>query len=80
MKKQKIVFISDGDADLQPLWDAPTNVGIAAGYDKSAARTFKEYGVDIWEASKGWEGFTGKKANAVYGFEDWADVASLLWS
>ncbi|KAI0102199.1 hypothetical protein GGR51DRAFT_528119 [Nemania sp. FL0031] len=79
-KKQEVVFISDGDADLQPLWNSPTNVGIAAGYEKSAARAFKEYGVNIWEARAGWKGFTGEKANAVYGFEDWADIASLLWS
>ncbi|KAI8944169.1 hypothetical protein F4801DRAFT_245131 [Xylaria longipes] len=79
-KKQKIVFVSDGKADLQPLWETPTNVGIVAGYDNSAARTFKQYDVDIREAHKGWEGFTGEKTNVVYGFEDWVDVARLLWS
>lgn len=78
-KKHKVVFISDSDADLQPLWDTPTTVGIVAGYEKSAARTFGEYDVDIWEAQDGWQGFTGEKVNAVYGFEDWADVAGLLW-
>lgn len=78
-RKHKVVFISDSDADIQPLWDAPTTVGIIAGYEKSAARTFGEYGVDIWEAQNGWQGFTGEGANAVYGFEDWADVADLLW-
>ncbi|KAI1124680.1 hypothetical protein F5Y10DRAFT_248842 [Nemania abortiva] len=78
-KKQKVVFISDGDADLQPLWDAPTNVGIVAGHEKSAALAFREYGVAIREARDGWKGFTGEGANAVYGFEDWAEVKSLLW-
>ncbi|TGJ85192.1 hypothetical protein E0Z10_g3588 [Xylaria hypoxylon] len=78
-KKQKVVFVSDGDADLQPLWDAPTNVGIVAGYEKSAARAFRQYGVDIREAREGWKGFTGEKANTVYGFEDWVDVKRLLW-
>ncbi|KAI0505973.1 hypothetical protein F5B22DRAFT_651259 [Xylaria bambusicola] len=78
-RKRKVVFVSDGRADLQPLWDSPTNVGIVAGYDGSAAKTFGQYGVDIREASEGWKGFTGEKANAVYGFEDWVDVASLLW-
>ncbi|KAF2970240.1 hypothetical protein GQX73_g3310 [Xylaria multiplex] len=78
-KKRKVVFVSDGDADLQPLWETPTNVGFVAGYEKSAARTFKQYGVEIREAREGWKGFTGERANAVYGFEDWAEVASLLW-
>ncbi|KAH8167901.1 hypothetical protein CIB48_g356 [Xylaria polymorpha] len=78
-KKQKVVFISDGKADLQPLWETPTNVGIVAGYDNSAARAFKQYNVGIWEAREGWKGFTGEKTNAVYGFEDWVDVARLLW-
>ena len=78
-RKKKVVFVSDGGADLQPLWGAPTNVGIVAGYDGSAAETFTQYGVDIQNASEGWKGFTGEKANAVYGFEDWVDVASLLW-
>ncbi|KAI0540552.1 hypothetical protein GGR58DRAFT_511664 [Xylaria digitata] len=78
-KKRKVVFVSDGDADLQPLWQTPTNVGIVAGYQKSAARTFKQYGVEIREAREGWKGFTGEKTDAVYGFEDWADAASLLW-
>ncbi|KAI0483870.1 hypothetical protein F4859DRAFT_474392 [Xylaria cf. heliscus] len=78
-KKQKVVFISDGQADLQPLWESPTNVGIVAGYNNSAARTFKQYGVGIWEAHEGWKGFTGEKTNAVYGFENWVDVARLLW-
>ncbi|KAI0198521.1 hypothetical protein F4808DRAFT_435473 [Astrocystis sublimbata] len=79
VKKQKVVFVSDGKADLQPLWETPTNVGIVAGYTKSAARTFKQYGVNVREAIKGWKGPTGEKYNAVYGFEDWADVATLLW-
>ncbi|GAP84971.1 putative protein [Trichoderma reesei QM6a] EGR46827 [Rosellinia necatrix] len=78
-KKRKIVFVSDGDADLQPLWESPTTIGIVAGYEKSAARAFREYSVDIWKADGGWRGFTGESANAVYGFEDWADVTSLLW-
>ncbi|GAW21056.1 hypothetical protein ANO14919_105690 [Xylariales sp. No.14919] len=78
-KKQKVVFVSDGDADLQPLWDMPTNVGIVAGYEKSAARTFGQYGVGIREAREGWKGFTGQKANAVYGFESWVEVTKLLW-
>ncbi|KAI1361303.1 hypothetical protein F5Y08DRAFT_314992 [Xylaria arbuscula] len=77
--KEKVVFVSDGHADLQPLWETPTNVGIVAGYDGSAAETFAQYGVDIWDAGEGWKGFTGEEANAVYGFEDWVDVASLLW-
>ncbi|KAJ3572307.1 hypothetical protein NPX13_g5095 [Xylaria arbuscula] len=53
------------------------NVGIVAGYDGSAAETFTQYGVDIWDAGEGWKGFTGEEANAVYGFEDWVDVAML---
>ncbi|KAI1741755.1 hypothetical protein F4680DRAFT_59752 [Xylaria scruposa] len=77
--KQKIVFVSDGKADIQPLWDTPTNVGIVAGYNNSAARTFKQYGVDIWKSDNGWQSFTGVKTDAIYGFEDWVDVARLLW-
>ncbi|KAI0400243.1 hypothetical protein F4802DRAFT_620257 [Xylaria palmicola] len=77
--RRKVVFVSDGKADLRPLWDAPTNVGIVAGHGGSAARTFRQYGVGIWEAREGWKGFTGEKTNAVYGFEDWNDVAALLW-
>ncbi|KAI0869983.1 hypothetical protein GGS24DRAFT_129242 [Hypoxylon argillaceum] len=78
-ERQRVVFVSDGDADLQPLWEGPANVGIVAGYAKSAARAFREYGVSIWEACEGWRGFTGERANAVYGFEDWVEVTSLLW-
>ncbi|KAI0971538.1 hypothetical protein F4678DRAFT_87730 [Xylaria arbuscula] len=78
-EKAKVVFVSDGHADLLPLWDAPTNVGVVAGYDGSAAETFEQYGVGVWEAREGWKGFTGEKSNAVYGFEDWTEVASLLW-
>ncbi|KAJ2988911.1 hypothetical protein NUW58_g3731 [Xylaria curta] len=78
-KKQKIVFVSDGRADLSTLWEAPTNVGVVAGYGSSAARTFRQYDVDIRDVREGWKGFTGNKTNAVYGFEDWADVAKLLW-
>ncbi|KAI0553926.1 hypothetical protein F4679DRAFT_390201 [Xylaria curta] len=77
--KHKVVFISDGKADLQPLWETPTNVGIVAGYSNSAARTFKHYGVNIWKADKGWQSSTGAKADAIYGFEDWVDVTRLLW-
>ncbi|KAI0864577.1 hypothetical protein F4860DRAFT_510908 [Xylaria cubensis] len=76
---EKIVFISDSKTDLEPLWETPTNVGIVAGYNNSAARTFKQYGVDIWMADKGWRSFTGAKVDAVYGFEDWVDVTKLLW-
>jgi 2-hydroxy-3-keto-5-methylthiopentenyl-1-phosphate phosphatase len=80
VRKKKVVFVSDGDADLQPLWQSPTNVGVVAGYDGSAAEAFALYGVDVRDAGQqGWRGFTGEKTNAVYGFEDWGDVASLLW-
>ncbi|KAI1350853.1 hypothetical protein F5Y01DRAFT_284509 [Xylaria sp. FL0043] len=79
-RKGRVVFVSDGDADLRPLWGTPTNVGIVAGFEGSAARTFGEYGVGVWNASEGWKGFTGEKRDAVYGFEDWGDVAELLWS
>ncbi|KAI1176248.1 hypothetical protein F4777DRAFT_285361 [Nemania sp. FL0916] len=77
--KQKVVFISDSDADLQPLWETPTNVGVVAGYDDSAAEAFEKYGVDVWKAREGWKGFTGEETNAVYGFEDWVEVWDLLW-
>ncbi|KAI0433520.1 hypothetical protein F5Y09DRAFT_298661 [Xylaria sp. FL1042] len=77
---ERVVFVSDGDADLRPLWGEPTNVGIVAGFQGSAARTFREYGVGVWDAGEGWKGFTGEKRNAVYGFEDWGDIADLLWS
>ncbi|TRX95508.1 hypothetical protein FHL15_003466 [Xylaria flabelliformis] len=77
--KEKIVFISDGKTDLEPLWETPTNVGIIAGYNTSAARTFKQYGVNIWKADNGWRSFTGAKVDAVYSFEGWVDVTKLLW-
>ncbi|KAI0811417.1 hypothetical protein GGR55DRAFT_678245 [Xylaria sp. FL0064] len=80
VRKERVVFVSDGDADLRPLWGTPTNVGIVAGFEGSAARTFGEYGVGVRNASEGWKGFTGEKRDAVYGFEDWGDVAELLWS
>ncbi|KAI1265662.1 hypothetical protein F5Y18DRAFT_385236 [Xylariaceae sp. FL1019] len=76
---KKVVFVSDSDADLEPLWDDPTNVGIVAGYEKSAAQAFEEYGVNVWRAGEGWKGFTGAESNAVYGFESWVDVTKLLW-
>ncbi|KAI0165557.1 hypothetical protein GGR57DRAFT_497031 [Xylariaceae sp. FL1272] len=96
---KKVVFVSDGDADLEPIWDGPINVGIVAGYDNSAAQEFEEYGVSIWKADEGWKGFTGAESNAVClypldlryetantysltstdGFENWVDVAKLLW-
>ncbi|KAI1303468.1 hypothetical protein F5Y03DRAFT_186265 [Xylaria venustula] len=78
-EKAKVVFVSDSHADLLPLWGSPTNVGVVAGFDGSAAETFEQYGVEIWEAREGWKGLTGEKSNAVYGFEDWTEVASLLW-
>ncbi|KAI0013769.1 hypothetical protein F4779DRAFT_638924 [Xylariaceae sp. FL0662B] len=81
-RKQRVVFVSDGDADLQPLWGAPTNVGIVAGLGGSAAEAFRRYGVEIWNASEGWKGLTGEAASnrsAVYGFEDWRDIENFLW-
>lgn len=79
---RNVVFVSDGDADLQPLWEGPTNVGIVAGLDGSAAESFRTYGVDVANASLGWRGHTGagsSNSSFVYGFEDWEDVKILLW-
>lgn len=79
---RNVVFVSDGDADLQPLWEGPTNIGIAAGFDGSAAKSFRTYGVDVVDASLGWRGHTGTgsgNSSFVYGFEDWEDVRKLLW-
>lgn len=77
-----VVFVSDGDADLQPLWERPTNIGIVAGFDGSAAETFDTYGVEVANVSLGWRGHTGAgsgNSSFVYGFENWEDVGKLLW-
>lgn len=77
-----VVFVSDGDADLQPLWEGPTNIGIVAGFDGSAAETFNTYGVEVANVSLGWRGHTGAgsgNSSFVYGFENWEDVGKLLW-
>lgn len=78
-----VVFVSDGDADLKPLWEGPTNIGIVAGFNGSAAESFRTYGVDVADASLGWRGHTGTagaNSSFIYGFEDWADVGKLLWT
>ncbi|KAL1852806.1 hypothetical protein Daus18300_012050 [Diaporthe australafricana] len=78
-----VVFVSDGDADLQPLWEGPTNIGVVAGLDGSAAESFRTYGIGVANASLGWRGHTGVGAgnnSFVYGFENWEDVGRLLWS
>ncbi|POS74159.1 hypothetical protein DHEL01_v207447 [Diaporthe helianthi] len=77
-----VVFVSDGDADLQPLWEGPTTIGIVAGFDGSAAETFQSYGVDVADAKLGWRGHTGAgsgNSSFIYGFENWEDVGKLLW-
>jgi hypothetical protein len=80
--QQRVAFFSDGDADLQPLWEAPTNVGFVAGLDNSAAEAFQQYNVSIWPASEGWNGETGTAGgnSSIYSFENWKDVQSLLWA
>lgn len=79
---RNVVFVSDGDADLQPLWEGPTNIGIVAGLNESAAESFQTYGVDVVDASLGWRGHTGVgsgNSSFIYGFEDWNDIGKLLW-
>lgn len=79
---KNVVFVSDGDADLEPLWKAPTNIGIVAGFMNSAAESFRTYEIDVADVSLGWRGHTGVKdgnGSFVYGFEDWKDVGRLLW-
>lgn len=79
---RNVVFVSDGDADLEPLWKGPTNVGVVAGFTGSAAESFRTYGVEVADASLGWRGHTGGtggNTSFVYGFEDWEDVGRLLW-
>lgn len=81
-RKQNVLFVSDGDADLQALLQAPSNIGVVAGFTDSAAETLRKYGAEIRPASEGWKGHTGNaggNATVVYGFEDWTDVKSLLW-
>ena len=80
---ENVVFVSDGDADLQPLWEGPTNIGIVAGFNGSAAESFQTYGVEVADASLGWRGHTGAgsgNSSFIYGFEDWEDAGKLLWS
>ncbi|KAJ0114023.1 hypothetical protein J7T55_007857 [Diaporthe amygdali] len=79
---RNVAFVSDGDADLQPLWEGPTNIGVVAGINGSAAESFRTYGIDVIDAGLGWQGHTGVGSGNgpfVYGFEDWQDVAKLLW-
>lgn len=79
---RNVVFVSDGDADLQPLWEEPTNIGIVAGFDGSAAESFRTYGVGIADVNLGWRGHTGAgsgNSSFVYGFENWEDIGKLLW-
>ena len=79
---ENVVFVSDGDADLQPLWEGPTNIGVVAGFNGSAAQSFRTYGVDVADVSLGWRGQTGtgrENSSFVYGFENWEDVRNLLW-
>lgn len=79
---KNVVFVSDGDADLQPLWEGPTNIGIVAGFNGSAAESFQTYGVNVADASLGWQGYTGMgngNSSFIYGFEDWVDIGKLLW-
>lgn len=79
--KERVAFFSDGDADLQPLWESPTTVGFAAGLDGSAFEAFEQYNVSVWPASQGWKGETGTAGSnsSIYSFEDWSDVQQLLW-
>lgn len=79
--RETVAFFSDGDADLQPLWESPTTIGFAAGLDNSAAEAFVKYNVTVWPASQGYMGETGEAGNnrTIYGFESWADVQNLLW-
>lgn len=86
-EKRNVVFASDGMADLQPLWEGATNIGLAAGLNNSAAVTFRKHGVSVVNASSGWVGHTGEgnggsgnsTSNFVYGFESWKEVEKLLW-
>lgn len=79
--KERVFFFSDGDADLEPLWEAPTTVGFVAGLDGSAAEAFQTYNVSLWPASAGWQGNTGTAGsnNSIYSFESWTDVTTLIW-
>lgn len=79
--QERVAFFSDGDADLQPLWEAPTNVGFVAGYNNSAAEAFEQSDISVWPASEGWKGETGTAAgnSSIYGFESWSDITQLLW-
>lgn len=77
-----VVFVSDGDADLQPLWEGPTNIGIVAGFNESAAESFRAYGVEVVDVRLGWRGHTGIGSgnnSFIYGFENWENVGKLLW-
>lgn len=79
---RNVVFVSDGDADLQPLWEEPTNIGIVAGFNDSAAESFRTYKVDVADVSLGWRGHTGAgsgNSSFIYGFENWEDIGRLLW-
>lgn len=79
---RNVVFVSDGDADLQPLWEEPTNIGIVAGFNGSAAETFRTYGVGVADVNLGWRGHTGAgsgNSSFIYGFENWEDIKRLLW-
>jgi hypothetical protein len=79
---QTILFVSDGDADLQPLIESPTNLGVVAGYDGSALDTLTQFGVEVKNATAGWQGYTGVAAGqngSVYGFDSYQELRALLW-
>lgn len=80
--QERVAFFSDGDADLQPLWERPTTVGFVAGFNNSAAEAFDQYNVSVWRASDGWKGNTGTAGgnSSIYGFESWSEVQQVLWA
>ena len=82
-KKEKVVFVTDGRADLQPLWQAPTNIGVTAGNASvsSAPRVLESYNVTVVPAGDGFRGYSGEAGDEsfIYGLENWNELQSLLW-